>query len=70
MTHTEVAKWLAANGWTQDRHGHFHKGDRRYKMQQLAVRLERKSSAGWVRLSSGYYKHLVPVGEELAGMAR
>lgn len=59
MTRQEFEVWATAHGWTKDQWGHYHKGDRRFKLSKVAVRLEVKAgSAGWVRLRSGYLSRL------------
>lgn len=59
MTRREFEAWAAARGWTKDQWGHYHNGDRRFKLSQVAVRLEAKAgNAGWVRLRSGYFSKL------------
>jgi hypothetical protein len=59
MTRKEFELWATAHGWTKDQWGHYHKGDRRFKLSKTAVRLEAKAgSAGWVRLRSGYFSRL------------
>lgn len=70
MTRHEFEAWASAHGWTKDQWGHYHKGDRRFKLSTVAVRLEVKAgSAGWVRLRSGYFSklHITEAGK-LAGM--
>ncbi len=71
MTRQEFEVWATAHGWTKDRWGQYHKGDRRFKLSKVAVRLEAKAgSAGWVRLRSGYFSklHITEAGK-LAGLA-
>jgi len=71
MTRQEFEAWAAAHGWTKDQWGHYHKGDRRFKLSKVAVRLEAKAgSAGWVRLRSGYFSKLrITEAGKLAGLA-
>ncbi len=70
MTRQNFEAWATAHGWTKDQWGHYHKGDRRFKLSKVAVRLEAKAgSAGWVRLRSGYYFKLHVTGDgKLAGL--
>jgi len=59
MTRHEFEAWATAHGWTKDQWGHYHKGDRRFKLSKVAVRLEAQTeSAGWVRLRSGFFSKL------------
>ena len=59
MTRQEFEAWATARGWAKDQWGHYHKGDRRFKLSKVTVRLEAKAgSAGWVRLRSGYISRL------------
>ena len=71
MTCQEFEAWATAHGWTKDQWGHYHKGDRRFKLSKVAVRLEAKAgSAGWVRLRSGYFSKLrITEAGKLAGLA-
>ena len=71
MTRQEFEAWATAHGWMKDQWGHYHKGDRRFKLSKVAVRLEAKAgSAGWVRLRSGYFSKLrVTEAGKLAGLA-
>jgi len=49
MTRQEFETWATAHGWRKDQWGHYHKGDWRFKLSKVAVRLEAKAgSAGWV----------------------
>ena len=70
MTCQEFEQWATAHGWTRDQWGHYQKGDRRFKVSKVAVRLEAKAgSAGWVRLRSGYFSHLsITEAGKLAGL--
>ena len=73
MIKDELITWANANGWTEDRFGHFQKtnGTSRYrlKLSSIAARYEVKSTHGWVRLRSGYYKNLnLTADGKLAGM--
>lgn len=70
MTRHAFEAWATAHCWTKDQWGHYHKGDRRFKLSKVAVRLEAKAgSAGWVRLRSGYYSKLrITADGKLAGL--
>jgi len=70
MTRQKFEAWATAHGWTKDQWGHYHKGDRRFKLSKVAVRLEAKAgSAGWVRLCSGYFSKLrITEAGKLAGL--
>jgi len=75
MTKDELITWAKANGWTEDRFGHLQKtnGTSRYrlKLSSIAARYEVKSSAGWLRLRSGYYKNLnITADGKLGGMTQ
>lgn len=80
MTQTELVTHLQSTGWTVDSYGHYHKGERRMKLQQNSVRYERsyrttatawsKSKLEWIRIKSGYYKDLSVVDGLLAGLTR
>jgi hypothetical protein len=66
MTRQDFEQWATAHGWTKDQWGPYHKSDRRFKLSQVAARLEAKAgSAGWVRLRSGYFSnlHITEAGE-------
>lgn len=62
----EIKTWLLANGWKEDRYGHFQKEteSKRYRMkfQAQTVRFEVRivmphdAPDEWVRVASGYYK--------------
>lgn len=73
MIKDDLITWAKANGWTEDRFGHFQKtnGTSRYrlKLRSIAARYEVKTTHGWVRLRSGYYKNLnITADGKLAGM--
>jgi len=81
MTKEELINWAKDHGWKPDRYGHFQRTTcmpegcprevrtYRLKLSNIAVRYEVKTSAGWVRLRSGYYKNLTTTGDgKLAGM--
>ena len=75
MTKDELIAWARANGWTEDRFGHLQKtnGASRYrlKLSSIAARYEVKTSAGWLRLRSGYYKNLTITADgKLGGMTQ
>ena len=73
MIKDELITWAKANGWTEDRFGHVQKtnGTSRYrlKLSSIAARYEVKTTHGWVRLRSGYYKNLnITADGKLVGM--
>ena len=75
MTKDELITWAKANGFTEDRFGPLQKinGTSRYrlKLSSIAARYEVKSSAGWLRLRSGYYKNLnITADGKLGGMTQ
>ena len=75
ITREELIAWARRNGWALDRWGHLQKTNNgttyRLKLSRIAARYELKSSAGWVRLRSGYYKDLTITGAgELTGLTR
>lgn len=71
MTRDEVIAWATSRGYQPDRWGHLHKGNYRLKLSRIALRHERRTGVGWVRVSSAYYKDLslTPEGK-LAGLKR
>ena len=75
MKKEQFIEWAQSHGWQLDRFGHLKKDQDgktyRYKLSRIAVRYEVKSSAGWVRLKSGYFSKLSITDEgKLAGMMR
>ena len=69
-----ITAWATAHGWKEDRWGNLQKATHgqtyRLKLSTVAVRKEVKSSAGWVRLASGYYSKLtIDDDGNLIGMA-
>lgn len=60
MTKAEFIAWATSRGWTQDRWGHLHSkgGNYRLKLSSIAVRYERKTGAGWIRLASNFFSRL------------
>ena len=83
MTKDELITWAKAHGWKEDRFGHLQKTScmpegcprevraYRLKLSSIAARYEVKTSAGWLRLRSGYYKNLnITADGELAGMTQ
>ena len=75
MTKDELIAWAKSNGWTEDRFGHLQKnnGTSRYrlKLSSIAARYEVKTSAGWLRLRSGYYKNInITADGKLGGMTQ
>jgi len=69
-----VITWATAHGRKEDRWGNMQKVANgqtyRLKLSTVAVRKEVKSSAGWVRLASGYYSKLtIDDDGNLIGMA-
>lgn len=71
MTKLEFEAWALRHGYGRDRWGHYHKGERRFKLSSTSVRLESKAgSAGWVRLRSGYFSRLsLSEEDKLIGLA-
>ncbi len=75
MTKQEFINWAQVHGWKLDRFGHLKKDLNgkvyRFKLSRIAARYELKTSAGWVRIKSGYFSKLSVSGEgKLAGMTR
>ena len=75
MTKDELITWAKSNGFTEDRFGHLQKtnGTSRYrlKLSSIAARYEVKTSAGWLRLRSGYYKNInITADGKLGGMTQ
>ena len=73
ITKDQLIDWAQANGWRLDRFGHLQKtnGSAQYrlKLSRIAARYETKTSHGWIRLRSGYYRDLVITADgRLAGM--
>jgi hypothetical protein len=67
MTKQEFIDYLKTRGWKEDQWGHYKKekhyiaGEQktyRYKIGKLATRYEVKTSMGWVKILSGYYKNM------------
>lgn len=58
MKKEELERFLSRKGYKKDRWAHYHKGDIRYKMQKISVRVENKMSFGWVKRFTEYYKNL------------
>lgn len=63
MTREEFKRACLAEGWKEDRYGHLQKemDGRQYRMKlsPIMARYELKTqSAGWVRITSGYYAKL------------
>ncbi len=67
MTRQELIQWAVGRGWTMDRWGHLQKQEGsdtgqpkkyRLKLSRIAVRYEVHTSAGWVRLRSGYLSNI------------
>jgi hypothetical protein len=51
LKRTELQEHLSANGWKEDRWGHYHKNEYRFKFQAITVRLEKKNSLGeWFKV--------------------
>jgi hypothetical protein len=63
MTKSEIVAELLANGWTQDRFGHYKiklQRDYRIKMGAISCRLQVKSMNDWINITTtGYYKDCV-----------
>jgi hypothetical protein len=80
MTKDELKTWLISRGYTEDKFGHYQKdvGEQtyRYKIQDISVRREVQcansdGSHYWIRLSSGYLKHLsINDKNQIAGLKR
>jgi len=75
MTKQEFIAWAQVRGWKLDRFGHLKKDLNgkvyRFKLSRIAARYELKTSAGWVRIKSGYFSKLSLADEgKLAGMHR
>ena len=83
MTKDELVAWAKAHSWNEDRYGHFQRTTcmpegcprevrtYRLKLSKIAVRYEVKTSSGWVRLRSGYYKNLTITADgKLAGITQ
>ena len=81
MTKDERIRWATAHGWTEDRFGHLQKKSpntspgtedhrhHRLKLSKIAARYEVKTSSGWVRIRSAYYKDLsITADGKLVGM--
>lgn len=81
MTRDELITWAKTNGWREDRFGHLQRTTcmpegrprevktYRLKLSSIAARYELKTSSGWLRLRSGYYKNLsITADGKLAGM--
>ena len=75
MNKQHLIGWMAFNGWTIDRFGHYKKeinGNKyRMKVQATSLRYEVNSGTGWVRLRSGYFKDLsISPDGKLCGLKR
>lgn len=75
MTRGELITWATANGWELDRFGHLHKVEQeglrhyRLKLSRIAARFEIKTTHGWTRVRSAYFKNLsITADGKLAGM--
>lgn len=79
MTQSEFRDWAIGQGWTEDRFRHLKKGEYRFKLQAISVRLEKlliyslplnRSTKQWIRIRSQYYSKLTvnPVTNKLEGM--
>ena len=63
-----IQRFFESAGWTKDGWGHYHKGNRRVKMQARSFRLEKKAvveaskysprQSFWVKLYSAYYSNV------------
>jgi len=62
MKKEQFISWAESQGWKLDRFGHLKKEkdgkSYRFKLSRIAARYEVKSSAGWVRIRSGYFSKL------------
>ena len=75
MKKEQFINWAESQGWKLDRFGHLKKEANgkayRFKLSRVAARYEVKSSAGWVRIRSGYFSKLTISDEgKLVGMTR
>jgi hypothetical protein len=75
MTQEQLIAWATSKNWTPDRFGHLKKVFRgrthRLKLSRVAVRWEISTTAGWVRVQSGYYSALTITEDgKLSGMER
>ena len=75
MKKEQFIEWAKTRGWQLDRFGHLKKSLNgkvyRFKLSRIAARYELKTSAGWVRIKSGYFSKLSVSGEgKLVGMTR
>ena len=75
MTKQEFTNWAQSHDWKLDRFGHLKKNLNgkvyRFKLSRIAARYELKTSAGWVRIKSGYFSKLSLTDEgKLVGMRR
>ena len=75
MKKEQFITWAESQGWKLDRFGHIRKEVNgkayRFKLSRVAVRYEVKSSAGWVRIRSGYFSNLSISDEgKLVGLTR
>jgi len=81
MTRDQLIAWAKANGWWEDRYGHLQRTTclpggcprevetYRLKLSSIAARYEVRTSFGWVRIRSGYYKNLsISADGNLGGM--
>lgn len=62
ITKQQFLDWALGRGWVRDKWGHLHKrkgdADYRFKVSRISVRYEVRSSGGWLRLRSRYFKDL------------
>ena len=75
MKRDQFIEWAQRSGWKLDRYGHLKRSldgkTYRFKLSRVAVRYEIKSSAGWVRIKSGYFSKLsISEDGKLAGLRR
>ena len=75
MKKEQFITWAESQGWKLDRFGHLKKEENgktyRFKLSRVAARYEVKSSAGWVRIRSGYFSKLSISDEgKLVGLTR
>lgn len=73
VTRQEIEEFLPGAGFAKDRWGHYTRTGtdgrhHRYKLSRIMARLEVKSTVGWVRLRSGYYRDLSIVDGYIKGM--
>jgi hypothetical protein len=70
----DIKTFLETKGWSADRWGNYKKSvesrEYRLKFNKISLRHEIKSSSGWIRLKSNYYKNLEIEDDKLVGLKR